>query len=88
MSSPCQMCYVHGRIYSKENCESCEFEIAMNCLKKILQVNDGCLPHCKHSYYTRYPGFAGWECDKQENECEHHSMYEIDFEKLQKDYKL
>ena len=56
----------------------------INILKKILITNDGCYTHCKHSYYEKNIGTV---CNF-ENKCENHSMYEIDYDKLNKDYDI
>lgn len=53
-------------------------------LKEVLISDNGCMRHCTHSYWH-----LGYDCcDKVDHECKDHSMYEIDYEKVIKDYDL
>lgn len=55
-----------------------------NILKEVLISDNGCMRHCKHAYWWK-----GYDCcNESGNECKDHSMYEIDYEKVIKDYDL
>ena len=52
-------------------------------LTNVLLQSDGCFAHCKHTYMCNgYP-----DCDKQDI-CINHSEYEIDWDKVKKDYRI
>lgn len=86
MFYPCyEYCYLRlGKQYNNDCIKQCDYAKTINILKKILITNDGCYTHCKHLYYEKNIGTA---CDF-ENKCKNHSMYEIDYDKLNKDYNI
>ena len=55
-----------------------KYEELMKILEQVLLIQDGCI-HCKH----RLPHD---DCDL--NWCKNRESYEIDFEKVNKDYEL
>lgn len=57
-----------------------------NILKEVLISDNGCMAHCKHSYWDN--GYVC--CDELDNDgrCKEHSMYEIDYQKVITDYEL
>lgn len=86
MFNPCiEHCYKrNGKQYNPDECNTtCEYAKAIEVLKKVLIVNEGC-SCCKHSYYEKG---VGVDCDKMDKECKNHSLYEIDFEKVNEEYE-
>lgn len=49
MHSPCQQCYIRGHSYSSDDnsCQRCEYNIAIELLKRILRIGSIC-SFCKH----------------------------------------
>lgn len=55
-------------------------------MKEVLISDNGCMAHCKHSYWEN----GDMCCDEQDKDgnCQNHSMYEIDYQKVITDYEL
>lgn len=84
MESPCLKCFTHGITYSAENCKDCEFNVVVKILKEVILQMDHCFL-CKHSTPVR-GGF--YNCDEEDISCENHSMFEVDYDKVIKEYNI
>jgi hypothetical protein len=85
MASPCAgICYSHGILFSEEKCKDCDYYRLSKILKEVLITQDSCYASCKYS--TPFKG-GFWDCSK-ENECNECDKYEMDLDKIIKDYRL
>ena len=87
--SPCLTCYSKGILYDEnsEHCQSCEYNIAVQLLKRVLKENDYC-DFCKSraslggGYYTCAAGYD----DK--GTCRLGENYNIDWQKVCEAYGI
>lgn len=69
---------------SNNDYDKCYYRLLEKTLKEVLICNDGCRNNCTHSYHIKeYPGYC---CN--EINCKNYSMYDIDWNKVIKDYNL
>lgn len=86
MLNPCfDYCYVRfGNQYTPECDSKCEFARTVKVLKEVLLFNEGCFATCKNSHLEK----CEWTCDKYDEECKNHSLYQIDFDRVIEDYSI
>ena len=87
MNSPCTDCYIHGQYYSPSNekCRRCEYNIAIQLLKKMLITNNYC-SLCEHRVRL---GGGYWDCNLTESTaCEDEKNYCIDWKAAFDEYDI
>lgn len=89
INSPCVKCYIHsGFSFSEYNasCQKCEYNIAIQLLKKVLKENDYCIL-CNHMENL---GGGYYDCklepDRFSTQCE--NDFSINWEKAYREYGL
>lgn len=87
MHSPCNMCFLKGMFYDLIRCQSCEYNIAIKLLKKVLKENDYCTL-CKN---RRSLGGGYWDCEitgDDDRPCKPETDFVIDWEAVFDVYKI
>ena len=79
MYYPCMNC---RKEYDKKCINSCDYARSIEVLKEVLLINEPCASVCKNGYPCKGVGF---DCDE---ECENHSLFEVDFDKIMKEYDI
>ena len=69
---------------SKNDYNKCYHRLLEKTLEKVLIQNDGCKSSCTHSYYVK--GLNDYCCN--EVHCKDYYMYDIDWNKVIKDYNI
>lgn len=69
---------------SKSDYDKCYYRLLEKTLKEVLIESEYCRSSCTHSYYEKGCGYC---CDDEEN-CKNYSMYDIDWNKVIKDYNI
>lgn len=89
MHSPCERCYVRGHLYSPDNdsCQRCEYNIAIQLLKRVLKDNDYCTL-CKN---RKRLGGGYWDCEITGDDngyCRDNGDFSIDWKAACDEYKI
>lgn len=89
MHSPCEMCFIKGIIYDANSiyCQSCEHNIAIKLLKKVLKENDYCTL-CKN---RKCLGGGYWDCaitDDDDGCCRKEEDFAIDWKAACDEYNV
>lgn len=88
--SPCMMCYIKGISYDENSahCQSCEYNIAVQLLKRALKENDYCTL-CKN---RKRLGGGYWDCTDEKASfyggCITDESFAIDWETACQEYGI
>ena len=87
--SPCQSCAIRGHTYSPNDtsCQKCEYNIAIQILKRVLKDNDYC-KHCKNREYHRgnYGGYYDCKFDDKDFVCVTERDFVINWDSVFEEY--
>lgn len=81
--SPCFDCFHKGITYPSKKCETCEYNICIQIMKKILYSQDNC-SFCKNRQNL---GGGYWDCKKDLQDNCGGNYYEIDWNAVLEEYQ-
>lgn len=87
--SPCMMCIIKGSSYDENSasCQSCEYNIAVQILKRVLKENDYC-DFCKSCASLGGGYYACAAGHDDNNTCKHGENYHINWQKVCEAYEI